>query len=128
MKPCPCGSGKLFMKCCKPFITGKALPTTAEQLMRSRYSAYTRADMDYIQATMRDNAAENFDVDSAKAWAEKAKWLSLKVTNTSDGSQEDQKGTVSFLAQYKSNGELHHLHENSLFEKHNGRWFYVGSV
>ena len=40
MKPCACGSGKLFSNCCSPFLSGKALPKTVKQLMRSRYAAF----------------------------------------------------------------------------------------
>ena len=81
MKPCPCGSGKLFMRCCKPYLTGKAIPETAEQLMRSRYTAYSRADIDYIQSTMRGKALKDFNPPEAKAWAENIKWKHLKITN-----------------------------------------------
>ncbi|HVL75240.1 MAG TPA: YchJ family metal-binding protein, partial [Noviherbaspirillum sp.] len=39
-KPCPCG-GQNYETCCARYIEGEALAQTAEQLMRSRYSAYT---------------------------------------------------------------------------------------
>jgi len=127
MKICPCGSGKLFMKCCKPYLTGKAIPITAEALMCSRYTAYTRADIDYIQATMKGTAAEGFNAQDAKIWAQQVKWNGLQVMSTTDGGPDDNKGSVSFLANYTSHGEKQHLHENSLFEKTDGRWYYIGS-
>lgn len=127
MKICPCGSGKLFMKCCKPYLTGKAIPETAQALMRSRYTAYTRADIDYIQATMKGIAAQGFNAQEAKAWAQQVTWTGLKVMTSDKGGPEDNTGSVSFLAHYTSQGKKQHLHENSLFEKIDGRWYYIGS-
>jgi len=122
LKPCPCGSGREFMKCCKPFITGKALPQTAEQLMRSRYTAYTRANIDYIKATQQH---PHFDTAEAKRWAEQSKWLGLKVLNATLGGENDNTGTVEFIATYKLNGQRQELHEVSQFQKIEGKWIYL---
>jgi SEC-C motif-containing protein len=51
---CPCrlgqlSSGQTFDRCCGQFISHRALPENATQLMRSRYSAYTLGDQDYLQ-------------------------------------------------------------------------------
>ena len=42
MKSCPCGSQKQYEQCCGPFLDGRAIAPTAEALMRSRYTAYTK--------------------------------------------------------------------------------------
>ena len=39
---CPCSSGQTYNDCCAPFHRHESLPQTAEQLMRSRYSAYVQ--------------------------------------------------------------------------------------
>ena len=39
---CPCGGGA-YASCCGPLIAGEKLAGTAEQLMRSRYSAFALA-------------------------------------------------------------------------------------
>ena len=62
MTTCPCGSKKNYADCCQPFIELKKIPETPEQLMRSRYTAYTQANMDYIVRTMRGKAAADFDL------------------------------------------------------------------
>ncbi len=46
---CPCHSLKPYEKCCKTFINEVVFPQSPEQLMRSRYTAYTQANMDYIE-------------------------------------------------------------------------------
>ena len=58
---CPCGSGKTYDECCEPFIRGKAFPETAEQLMRSRYSAYTLQEIPYITDTLHPDHREDWD-------------------------------------------------------------------
>lgn len=47
---CPCHSNLAYALCCEPFHKG-ALPSTALELMRSRYSAYVLKLIEYIQQT-----------------------------------------------------------------------------
>ena len=48
---CYCGSAISFEKCCEPILSGKLKATTAEAVMRSRYSAYATHNADYLIAT-----------------------------------------------------------------------------
>lgn len=90
--------------------------------MRSRYSAYTLADIDYIRATMQGKAAEGFDPTAAKQWAQSCEWLGLQVLKTeTDGSN----GTVELVATFKQNGQLQTMHERSKFLNVLGKWFYI---
>ena len=45
---CPCMSGKSYAECCEPVIRGTRKAATPEELMRSRYSAYAKAEIDHI--------------------------------------------------------------------------------
>ena len=45
--PCPCGSGAAFAHCCSPALDGEPA-STAEALMRSRFSAFVVGDEDHI--------------------------------------------------------------------------------
>ena len=128
MKPCPCGSGQPFIKCCKPFITGKRVPDTAEQLMRSRYTAYTRCNVDYIQTTQAETAAENFDAAETKNWMQAVKWQGLVVHSKNQGQAGDDVAQVEFTAKFKFNGKPCKIQENSCFKRINERWFYVGMM
>ncbi|HET6419966.1 MAG TPA: YchJ family metal-binding protein, partial [Geobacteraceae bacterium] len=47
MEMCPCGSGRTYEDCCGALIKGASPAGTAEQLMRSRYSAYVKVETDY---------------------------------------------------------------------------------
>ena len=125
MKNCPCGNLKPYLKCCKPYIDGKRAAPTAETLMRSRYSAYSKAKIGYIQNTMRSPANDQFDPVSAKAWAQANQWIKLVVIRSEHGNTEDESGLVEFKATYRYQGQLHTMHEESLFTKHDGQWYYV---
>ena len=48
MDSCPCGSGNDYKSCCEPIIQGKKAAETAEQLMRARYTAHVKVDVDFI--------------------------------------------------------------------------------
>ena len=122
---CPCGSKKLYLKCCEPFISCRSTPTTPEELMRSRYTAYTQANIEYIVRTMQGRALEGFDPVDAKEWAKGLKWLGLDVLNAYD-LPEVGHASVEFKAWYRFNARKHCLHELSEFSFVNGRWYYIG--
>lgn len=122
---CPCGTDKEFSQCCEPFITGKALPQTAEELMRSRYTAYTIQNIDYIKQTLAPESQEDFDLQASKDWAQNAKWMGLKILKTKKGTSEDKTGTVEFVATYNDGKDTLEHHEVSEFRKNKGRWFFV---
>jgi SEC-C motif domain protein len=116
---CPCsGSGASYAQCCGRFHEG-ALPATAEQLMRSRYSAYALGLMDYVHRTWHADtrpAREELAGDAA------TKWLGLEVKkHVPDGDA----ATVEFVARYKIGGRAHRLHEVSRFVREDGQWYYV---
>lgn len=117
---CPCG-GADYAKCCKPFHDGTPAPG-AEQLMRSRYSAYVLGLMPYIHVTWHAStrpALSELTHDTA------LRWLGLEVKQTGGNEQEAQ---VEFVARSKIDGRAHRLHEVSRFVREDGRWFYVDGV
>ena len=122
MKMCPCASNKPFQECCDIFISGAHLPSTPEQLMRSRYTAYVLGNIDYIANTMCGVAANHFNVDSIKIWVEKITWLGLKVLKSN---MHQNKGFVEFIASYEKNNKKQKIHEISQFSLIDGKWYYV---
>lgn len=123
---CPCGSEKSFEACCGPFLTGQVKPDTAEQLMRSRYTAFTRADVAYIKRTLAPEMQSDFDEAGVREWAEKSKWKGLKIISTKQGGASDNKGIVEFVASYDGGGGMFEHHEVSRFRKDNfGQWLFV---
>jgi SEC-C motif-containing protein len=132
---CPCG-GLSFASCCQPFIAGAALPPTAEALMRSRYTAYTLRNEEYLRATWhpRTRPADAIFVDE-----EKVQWLGLEIKSSlrlrkrqENLAEMPNSDSVEFVARYKIGGRAHRLHEVSRFLREpdpdfNGapRWFYL---
>lgn len=130
---CPCG-GASYAACCGPFIDGAAIPGSAEQLMRSRYTAYTLGKEAYLRATWHPSTCPP---ETILGEGEKTKWLGLEIKSalrlrkrneaeSGDGSGQD---SVEFVARYKLGGRAHRLHEVSRFVREEARdgprWFYL---
>jgi SEC-C motif-containing protein len=112
---CPCGGGA-YAACCGKFHAG-AVPQTAEALMRSRYSAYAKGLMDYVQASWHiSTRPASLEHDEA------AKWLGLEIRRHATHADA---ATVEFVARYRIEGRAHRLHETSRFVREDGRWFYL---
>ena len=76
---CYCCSSKPFDECCEPFIKGDKHPTSAKQLMRSRFSAYATAHYQYIFETYTKEKQQGLSVEDLAQSAQGATWFALKV-------------------------------------------------
>jgi len=100
-------------------------PERKMQLMRSRYSAFTQANVDYL---MRSHSVKTRPIKERKSiekWAKSVVWMSLTIINTQAGEAIDEIGYVEFKALYLENGKPQQIHERSLFQRENGKWVYV---
>jgi SEC-C motif-containing protein len=123
---CYCCSEREFEVCCQPFIAGNAKPATAEELMRSRYSAYATAQVEYILRSTHPSVRKFHEPDSIERWAKSSRWQKLEIVRATDGNSSDKHGTVEFKAYYlDENGQPQTHHENSNFRKELGKWFFV---
>jgi len=122
---CPCGSGKEFGSCCAPLLEGKEQAETAEQLMRSRYTAFAVGNVDYIFDTHDPDTVHQIDRKSTETWSKQSEWLGLEILSTNLGGPDDYTGTVEFLARYKARGTKIDHREVATFRKHNGAWLFV---
>ena len=118
---CPCQSNQPFEQCCQPIILGHKKALTAEQLMRSRYSAYAVANGEYILKTYSVESAQQQHLHDIQQWAEQCQWVNL-IIHYSDHN------TVEFSAFFIEDNQLCILREKSkfIFESVNGieQWFY----
>ncbi|MFV5699739.1 YchJ family protein [Flavobacterium sp. ZT3R17] len=118
-KTCYCGSQKNFQECCEPIIKGIQKTSTAESLMRSRYSAYATHEVNYLLATTHVSERKYYSKTEILKWATSNQWLQLEIINTTAN-------TVEFKAYFldsKLQKQIHH--ELSTFKLENGSWFYV---
>jgi SEC-C motif domain protein len=125
MTHCPCGSERSLDDCCGPIIAGAA-PLTAEILMRSRYTAYTLGNFDYLADTLAPEVRGDFDTAEAAATFENTIWDGLEVRAVTAGGADDRTGTVEFMARFRLRGERRLHHESASFRREGERWLCDG--
>ncbi|MFI1772712.1 YchJ family protein [Thalassobellus citreus] len=123
---CYCGSLKPFTNCCEKVHKNLAEAKTAEQLMRSRYSAFVVANGDYLMTSHHTKTRTLKEKKSIVAWAKSVQWIKLEILETSKGKQNDSEGTVTFNAYFYEHGTIEVIHEKSAFVKENNHWKYLG--
>ncbi|MEX1115923.1 MAG: YchJ family metal-binding protein [Akkermansiaceae bacterium] len=122
---CPCKSRETYAACCEPFHLGRARPETAEQLMRSRYSAYFFRLVDYLVVTTHpDSRAPDLGSRIAESIYQ-VNWRFLTIVGTSKGGKADKTGKVEFVAEYFEDEQPQKLHERSRFKRFKGDWKYL---
>lgn len=155
MTTCYCGSEQASTDCCQPLLLGNQHALTAEQLMRSRFSAYCTQQIDYIAQTYhasKRSAAATVEITS---FAQAAYFLDLQVHSRSAVTELSREqlqqqspchgaaetiprsltqdlpadstavATVSFSARFILQDKLQQLTELSRFVHCAGRWFYL---
>lgn len=124
MTHCPCGSEKKFTDCCEPFINGEKTPATAEELLRSRYSAFTISNVAYIVNTTSPNQRNQMSEDAIKKWADDSEWKKLEIIDIKNGSADAQETQIEFIAHYVLKDMKQHHHEIATFKKYDGKWLF----
>lgn len=115
--PCPCGRAA-FGQCCGPTLRG-APASTAEDLMRARFTAFALGDAAFVAATQA--AALGGPLPAVR-------WVKLKVERVEGGGSDDATGRVEFRAFFLAGRKRQMLHELSRFERRDGRWIYLDAV
>jgi SEC-C motif domain protein len=118
--PCPCGPGRPYGECCGALHAGRAAATTAEALMRSRFSAFAVGDEPYLLRSWHPSTRPaRLGLDPAQ------RWLRLEILGTEGGSAFHSEGSVEFRAHYREHGREDVLHERSRFVRDGGAWVYL---
>lgn len=140
VEPCPCGTGLGYMKCCGPIHKGAHAygSATAEQVVRARYSAYAKREIDFIVGSthplnksfqadieqmkedVRTNCYDNFELNECRILSEEC-----------EGIGDRQIATVKFIA-YMTQADSREqtaFMETSTFQKagkhiREGAWLY----
>jgi len=124
---CPCGSNQRYIVCCGPFLQKKQFPKTAEQLMRSRYTAFVLQDSCYLLETWSKRTKPKvLELET------EIQWQKLEIISIQQGREEHKMGKVHFIAYYQiQNGmpaqsrSMQKLEEISRFRKEEGNWVYL---
>ncbi len=116
---CPCCSGKSYEDCCKPFHTSEKHASTAEALMRSRFSAFAIPNGEYLMETTFSAKRKLHNREDLQEWGEINEWTKLEIVKNPNINQ------VEFNAFYTDeNGKPQVHHELSTFRNVNERWYY----
>lgn len=122
--PCPCGTGRAYGACCGPLHEGGARAATAEQLMRSRFSAFAVGDAGYLLRSWHSRTRPGrLTLDPA------VRWTRLEILEAVDGGPFHTEGTVEFRAYFRERGGAEQvLEEDSAFAREDGAWVYVSAL
>lgn len=124
--PCPCGRHNArrqplpFSACCGPLLADRTAhpASSAEALMRSRYTAFVCGDVAYLQASWHPSTRP------AELTLEPGvKWLGLEVRQ--HRALDTDHAEVEFVARSRIGGQGQRLHERSRFVREAGQWYYV---
>lgn len=127
-KLCPCGLQQTYQQCCELIISGQRAATTCQELMRSRYVAFTMANVDYLMRSHHSKTRLIKERQRIRQWARSVQWMGLVILNTQSGEAADNAGYVEFRALYMEEGQMREIHEKSLFQRENQLWVYVSGV
>ncbi len=118
---CPCGQPQNYENCCQPLHLGKQVAADAATLMRSRFCAFVKQDIDYLINTLHPDQRRADDRQALQQTCQTTQWLGLKIIKTqSQGHQAE----VEFVAFYEDQ-PMGQLHEQSRFIYQDDQWFYV---
>ena len=127
LSTCPCGSEKTYETCCAPLHKGTEKAKTAEQLMRSRYVAWSLGLIDYLLQTTWEKQRPGLIREEMEDWAARTQWVSLSILDTGAGTETDDHGEVEFNARFRLPPveTIQEHKERSRFVKEKGEWFFV---
>lgn len=126
---CPCHSNLPYESCCKPFHKG-SFPDKAEQLMRSRYSAYALKNADYIiKATHKESPYYQKNTSVWKkeilVFCKSTDFLNLEILKSID---QGKLAYVTFIATLLQKDLDVTFTEKSTFKKMGKKWLYVAGI
>ncbi len=123
---CPCGSGFSYSDCCEPYHLSEqqAQGCTPERLMRSRYSAFYKGNVDYLVATVHPDFRSGDEHSKVRHALDTHTWHSLRILHCS--AVKNNRAQVEFIVFNTVNSpEPQQLHERSNFVFEQKRWWYT---
>lgn len=123
---CPCGSNVSFDDCCKKYISGQNIVSTdPELLLRSRFSAYTMKEADYIYTSWHENYRPK---ESKEDFISSLKGIKFTKLVVEEKLISLNKATITYIVFFKKITKLCQIHEKANFIFENGRWFYTDGI
>ena len=114
----------MYASCCQPLHLGQVKAQSAEQLMRSRYSAFAKHEIDYIVKTTALGQQPALDVAAIADWSKSNQWLKLEIVQVKEKIDKNH-AQVEFKAHYHDGKQAQVHHEVSHFVRHDGAWYFL---
>ena len=121
---CSCDTKKPYSACCEPVIKGEKIPASAVDLMRARYTAYVRHEIDFIMDSLSPARKKDTDRKATEEWSQQTEWVGLQIIATEKGGLNDDTGQVEFIAKFREKEEAKEHHELASFLKLKGTWYF----
>ena len=126
---CPCGAALAYEGCCGPLHRGEREASTAAALMRSRYSAFARGDVEYLVRTLHPDHADREDGDvalrrSLRETLRRYRYAGLRVLDARDAGA-DGLAQVLFEARVFEGRADRSFVERSYFAHDGSGWRYL---
>ncbi len=126
---CPCGASNSYKQCCQKYHTGQNA-RTALLLMKSRYCAFAKGQIDYIvKTTHPENPSRGKDLAKWKRelqdFSKSTLFKELEILEVQEG---DETSFVTFKVDLIQQGQRGGFTEKSEFKKMNGRWLYLNGT
>lgn len=118
-KECPCQSGHSYEECCYVLHNG-AVPKTAEQLMRSRFSAFALNLPEYLMSSWHSTTRPDEVLEEESP----LQWFYLKILQAEPANERGE-SFVTFEARYRDQGQVGKLIERSRFVVEGGMIKYL---
>jgi SEC-C motif-containing protein len=126
---CPCSSGRPYRACCEPLHRGQRDAADAEMLMRSRYAAFARKQVDYLWRTLHPDHPERLrpEAEVKRALAATASTFKYPGLEILEARAADERGPaqVLFLARVFERGRECSFVELSDFAHDGEGWRYL---
>lgn len=125
MTHCPCGQSTSYENCCEPIISGERSANTPEELMRARYSAHVKVEVDFLYESTHPDHRQGFGHKETREWAENSEWYGLEILSTAGGGAKEKTGEVEFIASFRDKKGRRGHHERAQFLRHKKQWFFT---
>jgi SEC-C motif-containing protein len=129
---CPCGADNAYGACCEPYHRGVREAAGAETLMRSRFSAFAKREIDYLFRTLHSEHEDRRRprdevIRELQASVRNYRYMGLTIADR-DGPDAEGIARVLFVARIFEKGRDRSFAEASTFAQEDGAWKYLDGV
>jgi SEC-C motif-containing protein len=121
-----------YAECCRPFHRNEREPPTAQALMRSRFSAFAKKELEYLWKTLHPHHADRARpkeevLQELRTAGQRFKYVGLEIRESQEA-LETEPASVTFHARLFESGQDRSFTETSTFRHDGTGWRYLSGV